>query len=296
MLAETVGQFNYAARKGFDSKYLRTADVATQTSQALRHAQAHERARTYPRMCGVIAWCAFDYASLVNSYHAVKTPGVADVFRVPKLGAAFYQSQTSPAVRPVILPDFYWDFGPQTPGGPGKRAAIFSNCDRLEVHIDGKHVATTQPDRAGFPHLLYPPFFCDLTADGSAHPELRIDGYVGDKLALSRSFSSDRSKDQFVAAADDAELIGDGADATRLVFHVVDRYGAPRLPAGGDVTLEISGPGTIVGDNPFRLTDSGGGVGAVWILTKPGGTGRIRVNATHSTLGRRSVEIRVRRP
>ena len=43
-----------------------------------------------PRICGVIAWCAFDYASLVNSYNTVKTPGVADVFRIPKLGASFY--------------------------------------------------------------------------------------------------------------------------------------------------------------------------------------------------------------
>ena len=96
MLAEAVGQFNYSARKGFDAKYVRTGDVATQTAQAVRHAQAHDRAMNFPRCCGVIAWCAFDYASLVNAWHAVKTPGVADVFRIPKLGAAFYLSQGSP--------------------------------------------------------------------------------------------------------------------------------------------------------------------------------------------------------
>jgi beta-galactosidase len=293
MLAETVGQFNYTARKGFDAKYLRTADVTTQTAQAVRHAQAHDRARAHPRFCGVIAWCAFDYASLVNSYRAVKTPGVADVFRIPKLGAAFYRSQVSSKAGPVIIPDFYWDFGPQTPAGPGKNAAIFSNCDRLEIYIDGKRVADARPDRAGFPHLEYPPFFCDLTVEGAGNPELRIDGYAGDKLALSRSFSSDRRRDQFVMTADDRELTGDGSDATRLILQVVDRHGAPRLLAGGDVRLEIAGPGAIVGDNPFHLTDSGG-VGAVWIRTKPRSVGRISVTGTHSTLGKRSVEIRVR--
>ncbi len=170
---------------------------------------------------------------------------------------------------------------------------MFSNCDRLEIYIGGKHVAAAQPDRAGFPHLSYPPFFFDLTADGTGNPELRIDGYVGGKVVLSRSFSSDGSQDQFVLAADDQELIADGSDATRLVFQVVDRFGAPRLLAGGDVTLQIDGPGTIMGDNPFHLADSGG-AGAVWIRTRSGTAGRIRVTATHSTLGRRSVEIQVR--
>jgi beta-galactosidase len=96
MLAETVGQFNYAARKGFDAKYVRTADVTTQIAQAVRHAQAHDRARAYPRFCGVIAWCAFDYASLINSYHAVKTPGVADVFAFRNWGRRFTGRRSAP--------------------------------------------------------------------------------------------------------------------------------------------------------------------------------------------------------
>lgn len=293
MLSEAVGQFNYSARKGFDAKYLRTGDVAIQTAQALRHAQAHDRARNFPRCCGVIAWCAFDYASLINSYHAIKTPGVADVFRIPKLGAAFYQSQVSPRVRPLIVPDFYWDFGARMPDGPGRHAAIFSNCERLEIFVGGKRLANVQPDRAGFPHLEYPPFFCDFEESGGGHPELRIDGYADGKLALSRSFSSDPAQDQFLLNADDPELVADGADATRLAFQVADRFGAPRPFAGGEVRFELTGPGAIVGDNPFRLEDSGG-AGAVWIRTNPHGAGTITVAATHSALGRKSVQIRVR--
>jgi beta-galactosidase len=292
MLAEAVGQFNYARGRAFDAKYRRTEDVALQQAQALRHAQAHDRGMAFPRCSGIIAWCAFDYGSLMNSYRAVKYPGVADVFRIPKLGAAFYQSQVSPKVRPVIVPNFYWDFGPEMPHGPGRNAAIFSNCERLEIFIDGKRLAMARPDRAAFPHLPYPPFFCDLTLEGTS-PELRIDGYVGDRLALSRSFSSDRTQEQFVLAADDQELIGDGSDATRLVFQTVDRFGALRPFAGGEVTFQVEGPGVMVGDNPFRLADSGG-VGAVWIKTLPNSDGRIVVTAAHSLLGTRSVEIKVR--
>jgi beta-galactosidase len=115
MLAQTVGQYYYATGKGFGAQYRRVADATLQQSQAVRHAQAHDRGMSITRMAGVIAWCASDYGSLVNSYHGVKYPGVADVFRIPKLGASFYQAQISPEVRAVIAPDFYWDFGPQSP-------------------------------------------------------------------------------------------------------------------------------------------------------------------------------------
>lgn len=293
MLAEAVGQFDYTAGKGFGIRYRRAGDVSLQQVQAVRHAQAHSRAGAKPRICGVIAWCGFEYASLVNSYNTVKTPGIADVFRIPKLGASFYQAQGDPNVRPIIQPSFYWDFGPQTPSGPGKQAAIFSNCDRLELSVGGQRKATLHPNAADFPHLKHPPFFADLDLDGSAWPELRIDGFVGNRLLLSRFFSSDPSQDQFLLEADDTVLDADGADATRLVFKVADKFGAERAFAGGEVTFELTGPGVIVGDNPFSLVESGG-VGALWVKTLPDRLGLIRITAKHSTLGTKSVEIAAR--
>ena len=214
------------------------------------------------------------------------------MFRVPKLGASFYLAQGDPTVRPVIEPNFYWDFGPQTPHGPGRNVAIFSNCDRLEAFIDGQRHATLRPDSKSYPHLKHPPFFVDLELDGTGHPELRLDGYVGDEKVLSRSFSSDPAYDQFLLEADDVELTADGADATRVVFRVTDRYGANRPFAGGHVALTLQGPGIVIGDNPFDLKESGG-VGAVWIKSKHGKPGTINLTATHSSLGSQSVEIKV---
>lgn len=291
-LAETVGQFNYINRKYFTSKYRRAGDIALQQAQAIYHAQAHSKAATHPRMGGVIAWCAFDYSSLVNPYNVLKCPGVADSFRIPKLGGSFYLAQGDPKVRPVIVPNFYWDFGPQTPRGPGRHVAIFSNCDRLEVFLNGKPHATLQPDTKNYPHLNHAPFFVDLELDGAGHPELRIDGYVGGTVVLSRSFSSDASKDQFVAQIDDTELVGDGADATRLVFKVADKFGAERAFATGDVAFEVSGPAEIVGDNPFALAPSGG-VGGVWVRTRPG-AGKVSVKLTHSALGTKQISVVVK--
>ncbi|MDE3165112.1 MAG: hypothetical protein KGN36_04835, partial [Acidobacteriota bacterium] len=135
------------------------------------------------------------------------------------------------------------------------------------------------------------PFFCDLDLDGANHPELRIDGYAGGRLALSRNFSSDPAGDQFLVGADDASLIADGSDATRVFFHAADRYGAIRPFAGGEVTVSIAGPGGLIGDRVLHLADSGG-VGAVWVRTAPQQPGEIVVTAAHSSLGSKSVRIR----
>jgi len=88
-------------------------------------------------------------------------------------------------------------------------------------------------------------------------------------------------------------LIGDGSDATRLAFRVVDRFGAERAFGEGEVAFEITGPGEIVGDNPFALAPTGG-VGAVWIKTAPNRSGPITVTARQSKLGAKSVTIAVR--
>lgn len=109
---------------------------------------------------------------------------------------------------------------------------------------------------------------------------------------LSRKFSSDSSHDRFRLSADYVELLGDGTDATRLAFGVVDQFRADRTFAPGTVRFDVTGPGAIVGDKPFSLEDRGG-VGAVWIRTVPDTNGTIQIEATRSWLGAASVRIRV---
>lgn len=295
MLAEAVGQFSYGTTKTFSRKYRRAGDTAEQAQQAVLHAQAHSRAGAYARCAGVIAWCAFDYASPMNSYAGVKCPGIADTFRLPKLGASFYLAQVEPSVRPVIEPSFYWDFGLHSPSGPGKHAAIFSNCDRLDIFIDNKIHAVLHPDTVNYPNLKYPPFFVDLDIDGSGGPELRIDGYVNQSRLLSRSFSSNTNDDELWLHAEDSEIEPDGSDATRIAFGVVDKYGTPRLFAAGQVSFQIEGPAILIGDNPFQLGESGG-VGAVWIKSQTGRMGKVTITVEHTSRGKKSLTIEVRQP
>lgn len=289
LVSEAVGQ---KIPDGSFTNYYRRTEPGT-TQQARRHASAHNLGASSDAYAGVVAWCAFEYNSPINAPGDVKTPGVCDLFRIPKRGASFYRSQVDPRERVVLEPAFYWDFGPNAPReGPGEDAMICSNCERLDVSVGGEHRATVTPDRKRFPYLHYPPFFVDLTVDRAETPDLRIDGFVDDQKIISKSFSADEAGDRLFVEADDDEIVGDGSDMTRLVFRAVDRYGAPRPFVEGDIELELEGPGEIVGDNPFEFEDAGG-AGAVWIRAEAGRSGTIRVDAEHPTLGVREAEIEV---
>jgi len=260
--------------------------------QAIAHAQVHDLARRAPGYTGVLGWLAFDYGSgNGNRYNEVKTPGVADIFRVAKFGAMFYRSQIAPETKVVIEPAFVWGVGTGLPPqGPGQQALILSNCSRLECFVGDEHVATAFPETAAFPALAHPPFFVSLRLDPAELPELRICGYVGDELVGTRQLSADRTTDRLDISADDTTVLADGSDMTRIVFTAVDRYGN-WIPCRTDaVTLMITGPAELVGDNPFAFTDSPG-VGAVWLRSRAQ-AGEITVRAEHPSLGSAAVTVR----
>ena len=279
--------------------YRWTDAAAVLAAQAFLHAQVHDLARSDTRYAGLIGWAGIDYASLNGGnriWNALKTPGVLDVFRVPKPGAAFYRSQVSPGDRPVIVPVFCWDFGPGSPpGGPGPGAMIATNCDRLELYVGGEHCATGTPDTELFGNLGYPPVVADLTVDGSGLPELRIDGYASGRLAASVRMSADRSLDRLVLTADHQAIEADGTDCTRITFLAVDIYGNQRPHVTGDVSLSLTGPAVLVGDNPFSFSTYGP-LGGAFVRSVPGRTGPVIVAASHPLLGRGSVRLNVLPP
>ena len=100
----------------------------------------------------------------------------------------------------------------------------------------------------------------------------------------------DGTDDKLVVKPDDLELTGDGRDATRVVLAVTDKYDNFRPFATGAISLIVTGPGEIIGENPFALS---GGAGAVWLRAKES-AGTIRLEARHQYLGNQTVDIRVR--
>jgi beta-galactosidase len=266
----------------------------------------------------MLAWAGFDYHSLRGARPAnIKWAGVADAFRVPKLGAAFYQAQVDPKVRPVIVPVFFWEPGGAQPAA-GPDAMIASNCEQLSIFVNGRHLMTALPATGSplYRHLPYPPFLVTLPGPVKSNSsknktpknnglgnisvanigaELHIVGYVGGQQVAEVRMSSNPAGDHLAMTADDAAITADGTDATRIVFRGVDAFGNQRRVATGLVSLTIHGPGEIIGDNPFEF-GAYGGLGAVWVRSLAGKTGTIVVSAAHPALGEATVRVQSDRP
>jgi beta-galactosidase len=292
LVTESVGVLHPYPRH-----YRWTDSPGTLAQQAVYHAQVHDIAQSDPRYAGLLAWAAFDYASPQGLPHqAVKWAGVADGFRVAKPGAAIYLSQVDPRIRPVVVPVFFWELGTSaSPGGPGPDALLASNCEQVEVFVGGQHTATGQPvlESELYGHLEYPPTLLDLTVSRDDHPDLRIEGYVAGQRVAVVQMSSDPAGDHLAMTVDDPVIYDDGSDATRVVFRAVDAYGNQRRFGAGDVRLRVTGPADLIGDNPFAFGEYGG-LGAVWLRSRPGRTGLVTVVAEHPALGQAQVQVTVR--
>jgi beta-galactosidase len=259
------------------------------TEHTIRHARVHDQLASNPQYAGGIGWCAFDYNTHADfgSGDRICYHGVTDIFREPKPSAGFYKSQCDPSEEIVLEPAFHWARGDASVGF--SHAVVCSNCDHVKMFIGNDLVAEADPDRKQFPYLRYGPFTMELKEIWHHWGDLRIEGYIQDKLVITKRYSGKGIDEKFTLAPDDASLIADGADTTRVVLRVTDEYGAVRPFANDAIKLDLQGPAEIIGDNPFALI---GGTGAVWIRAKQE-AGTVRLTATHPCLGSQQIEIEI---
>jgi beta-galactosidase len=301
----TINDFGFPLRPPNHPLYLNTEfnghmystkrfdNVERVAEHVIRHVRVHDQLAGDDRYAGGIAWCAFDYAShkYFGSGDRICYHGVSDIFRLPKPAAGFYRSQCEPEEEAVIEPGFYYSWGDKPGGnGPGM-VPICSNCDHLKIFYGERLLMEAEPDRETYKHLKYPPFMVNLNRlQFNNWADMKIEGYVKGKLVATKTLSGNGTDDRLVVKPDDTELDGDGRDATRLVLAVTDAFGNLRPFASGAIQLALTGPGEIVGENPFALS---GGAGAVWVKAKDG-AGIIRIEARHQYLGKQTVQIQVK--
>jgi beta-galactosidase len=297
----TMNDFGFPLKPPNHPRYLNTEfvghtyptktidQVERLTEHTLRHARIHDQLASNPQYAGGIGWCAFDYNTHGNfgSGDRICYHGVSDIFREPKPAAGFYKSQCDPAEEIVLEPAFHWARGDASVGF--SKAVVCSNCDHLKFYIADELVADVDPDRSQFAHLRYAPFVVELGELFHKWGDLRIEGYIKNKLVISKQFSGKGVDTRFLLLPDDHELMADGADSTRVVLRVTDEFGAVQPFANDPIRLEIEGPAEIIGDNPFSLV---GGTGAVWIRAKEQ-AGKVSLKAVHPSLGTQQTEIMI---
>jgi beta-galactosidase len=297
----TINDFGFPLREPNHPLYLNTEfmghtyptktidNTERLTEHTLRHARIHNQLASNPQYAGGIGWCAFDYNTHYDfgSGDRICYHGVADIFREPKPAAGFYKSQCDPAEEIVLETAFRWARGDESTAFT--KGVVCSNCDHLKFYIDDKLIAELDPDRSEFGNLPHPPFILRLEPFRNAWGDLRIEGYIQGKQVIAKRYSGKGIDQQFAVLPDDRELMADGADTTRVVLRVTDEFGAIRSLANDSIQIELEGPAEIIGDNPFALV---GGTGAVWLRAKEQ-AGRVRLTASHPTLGKRQIDLQI---
>ena len=302
----TMNDFGFPLKAPNHPRYLNTEFVghtfptktidenARQREHTLRHARIHDQLASNPQYAGGIGWCAFDYNTHANfgSGDRICYHGVTDIFREPKAAAGFYKSQCDPAEEVVLEPAFHWARNDESVGFTD--AVFCSNCDHIKLFARAESletnpwlpIAEVDPNRTEFSHLKYPPFIVDmgkldLSKIRFGWGDLRMEGYINGKLAITKTVSGRGIDRKLVVLPDDHELVADGADTTRVVVRVTDEFGAIRPFANDPIAFTLEGPATLIGDNPMSLV---GGACAVWIRASET-PGTVHLTVRHPRLG-----------
>ncbi len=262
---------------------------------AMRHLRVINAAGLDPHISGTVGWCAFDYNThyQFGSGDRICYHGVMDMFRIPKFAAYAYGSQVDPKQDVVLMPVTLWARGERSIGGVFP-LVIFTNCDYVELKVGGEFIERYYPDGQQFAGVEYPPILITKTPPvfgewGCHWEDGEFIAYLDDQPVASHKFVKDPVPAQLEIKADDYHLNADGSDATRIEFKLVDQVGN-LLPYINDfITIELEGPGEIIGPKQVALI---GGCIATWVKTTLT-PGTIRVKASSTRLTSDLVEIKV---
>lgn len=116
---------------------------------------------------GCIGWCMNDYNTHqeFGSGDKICYHGVLDMFRIPKIAAYAYMAEG--VKEPFMEVSSTMNIG-EYPGGNLPNAVIYTNLDEVKVYKNDQFIASFQPNRVKYPHLLHPP--------------VEIDDLIGDTL------------------------------------------------------------------------------------------------------------------
>ncbi len=237
--------------------------------------------------CGCATWVMFDYN---RGYHDdACTCGAMDIFRLPKYVYYLYQSQRDPRVI-----DDRWSSGPMTfiasdwtPRTGAAKVIVFSNCDEVELLIDGVPVSRRRPDAGpdtvyserketslatvgddydrsgGNPydggnanHIPHPPFtFTEVTYRPGT---LTAVGYIDGKEAARHSVSTPGEPQALEVWADMANVSPAETGLDVLIVHarIIDANGTTVPVSDRSIAFEVDGRAELIGPNP-ALTDAG---------------------------------------
>jgi len=286
LLAEYGDWEYYAQNAGFDqteyqnltkeersSRQVRGNGQERLLQQALNFQEAHND-NLNGKIVGDVNWLMFDYK---RGYATdLETSGIMDIFRVPKFSYYFYQSQLGPdQSKPMLFIANYWN------DPTDKTVKIYSNCNEVELELNGKLIAVQKPDTGkNANNLVHPPFTFHLP---SYQPgTLQATGFIGGKRSVTTNVSTPGKPYKIMLKADHSgkPFKAGTKDALFIYAYVTDKNGTTIPDAVNTVKFSTVGPAIVVGNN---MSKAEAGIAPALIMgrDKPG---NVTVKATSAGL------------
>lgn len=153
--------------KAFDSESHRL-------EHAKRHANVLESLFQHADIAGGFGWCMFDYNTHKDfgSGDRICYHGVMNMFRIPKLAASVYASQSE--MNDVLEISSSMDIG-EHPGGNIEEVYAFTNADYVNLYKNDTFVKSFYPNKEKYGHM--------------PHPPILVDDFIGELLEKNEKYS-----------------------------------------------------------------------------------------------------------
>ncbi|MDX1682981.1 MAG: glycoside hydrolase family 2 TIM barrel-domain containing protein, partial [Phycisphaeraceae bacterium] len=216
----------------FDEHYQSSYDNAMVRISSI---DSWRRTRDLPYVCGEFRWTGFDYLGECYGWPAKSWNfGVIDLCGFPKDTYFFYQSQWTDTPMVHVLPHWTW------PGleGTDIPAIVYTNCDEVELWLDDRSLGRKARDDDAM-QLRW-----DVTYQPGA---LRAVGYREGEEAATCEHVTAGAPAGLKAAAVEETIRADGTGVAHVAIDVVDDQGRTVPSAGPDISVDVSGPGRLIG-------------------------------------------------
>jgi len=278
----------YAANHGFDqktgaglhaawsnSRQFRSAGERGLRQQATNHAEALNDTLSSPAVLDG-QWTVFDY---VRGYHPVRAgTGVMDVFRLPKFSYHFYRSQ-----RDAGEGGANWTGGAEvfiasqwTPSS-NLRVLVFSNCEEVELRLNGVAIGRQAPSKTiTTQYLPHPPFVFDLPRFEPGI--LEAIGLIGGKATAAHRVGTPGVPVKIELMIEDVGVRAAVGEPDLLFAHArwYDESGNLCVEETGEVKFVVEGDGEIIGPAKIRAE---AGIAST-LLRLPAGAKSLQLTAT----------------